>query len=84
MRSLATFSQQKMFTQTYPLASDSEDEQVADFHPCVSCFKMPQHNDEARALVLSVENLRETRSKNVARIEQRLRNYTMNSHMTTA
>ena len=56
---------------------------MEDFKPSVSNFKMPQLNDQYRSLISQVEMLRESRSKNVALIEERIRTYTMNSNMNT-
>ena len=56
---------------------------MEEFKPSVSNFKMPQLNDQYRSLISQVEMLRESRSKNVALIEERIRTYTMNSNMNT-
>ena len=54
-----------------------------EFHPSVSNFKMPkqQNSDESKHLIMQVENLRQTRSKNAALIEERLRSFTINANM---
>ena len=37
--------------------------------------------DESKNLMMQVENLRQTRSKNAALIEEKLRNFTVNANM---
>ena len=44
---------------------------------------MPKLNEHSKQLSQQVELLRQTRSKNAALIEERLRSFTMNSNMNT-
>ena len=88
VRSLASLSNEKMFKQSFMESAEErnqriEDDDVKEFHPSISNFKMPQLSDQAIKLSQHVEILRQTRSKNAALIEDRLRTFTMNANMNT-
>ena len=84
LRSIASLSNEKMYRQTYPAGGgDYDDRESEEFHPCVSNFKMPILNDNYRSVISQVEVLRESRSKHVGQIEEKIRTYTMDSNMNT-
>lgn len=82
VRSLASLSTEKMHKQSYLDYADNGGE-LDEFRPSISNFKMPQLSDQAKQLSQQVERLRQTRSKNSALIEERLRTFTMNANMNT-
>lgn len=83
IRSLANLSTEKMYKQSYFDETGIKIVSNEEFKPCTSNFKIPILSDQLKQLSQQVEVLRQTRSKNVALIEERLLTFTKNANMNT-